>query len=86
MPMMLLRRAGNGWIAATYEGRRCVDLMGGPWEDVRGAVLGTLGAPSDAPPALTVGERPDTSPGLRSGPRSSEELLDASEPKDRARV
>lgn len=48
--LVMLRRAGNGWIAATYDrSGRCLDLFGGPWREALGEALRVTGG--SAPPA-----------------------------------
>lgn len=92
--LALLRRAGAGWIAATYD-RKCrnIDLFAGEWSEVRDVTLRVVGALALSPalelsPASTLGVRP--APVLASivwtRPRSGDELLDAAEPEHRTRV
>ena len=37
--LVLIQRAGKGWIAIPHEGRRGVDLFAGDWRTVRASVL-----------------------------------------------
>jgi hypothetical protein len=65
--LVLLRRAGTGWIAATYRrSGACVDLVGGPWEMVRDEALRATGAsPGLAPTSGASGLRRSTDPDVR---------------------
>lgn len=47
MQLIMIRRAGCGWIAATYDGAgRCLDLIGGQWPTILSLVLGAAAATS----------------------------------------
>lgn len=88
--LALIRRAGAGWIAATYDhdGKNS-ELFAGEWESVRGEVRRALdSSPTNHTPTATAGNGDAIV--LASvvwwRPGGAHELLDASEPKHRTRI
>lgn len=75
--LALIRRAGAGWIAATYahDGTNA-DMIGGCWTDVRDWTLRAVG------PALHSGARPR----IWSCAGAGEKLLDATKPEQRTGI
>ena len=83
--LALIRRAGAGWIAATYhhDGGNA-DLFGGDWEAVRNYVLRATGAPAPRRSGPALGEGATVVASLVGArTRATQQLLDASEPKHR---